>query len=169
MHRIIYSIGLALAVCVTAVAQDGTLKEHSPAIQQIFKTDKGVFRGFDFGTKASVIKQVEAIPPLLEKNDALLYQLELQHETVDIIYYINEATQQVEGFGIAILVEDYNEENRIMDDLKAYFTERYGEYTVKAVDDDKVWYSEAGDYRVEMGDSSDEDILEVEIEIQQGK
>jgi hypothetical protein len=69
-------------------------------------------------------------------------------------------------FGVAF-IENINlsAEERILDDFQAYFTQKYGKFTINNKNDE-VWNTSAG-YIIEMGDSSDgkSDLLEIEIEI----
>ncbi len=168
MKRIIYTLLITAILGGSALAQDdqAMLSNHDEKIQKIFKTDEGVFRGVDFTTNKETIKSSENMTLLLEKGDALMYQMQVdEHEDVDIIYYIDEDSQILEGVSIAIMVKNHDEEDNIMHDLEGYFTAKYGEYTVTGANQDKVWYAEEEGYRIEMGDASDEETLELEIEI----
>lgn len=168
MKRIIYTLLFSATLGGNALAQDdqATLASHDEKIQKIFKTDEGVFRGVDFTTKKDTIKSAEDMTLLLEKGDALMYQMQIdEHEDVDIIYYIDEESQTLEGVSIAVMVKNHDEEDNLMHDLVDYFTAKYGDYTVTGANQDKVWYAEDDGYRIEMGDASDEETLELEIEI----
>ena len=146
----------------------GTLKNHSVEIQKVIKNENGVIRGYDFGTTKQKIRDTEDAKLLGEGKDFLIYELVINDkEKAEIIYYLDEE-QKVKGFGIEFLISPSamaeNLEATLVDDFQKYFTERYGAFKVNDKNDE-VWTSKDGSYSVEMGDSSEDTMIEIEIEI----
>lgn len=143
-----------------------SLSNHREDIQKVIKTEeKGVIRGYDFGTPVSEVKKTETGEYVADGKDFAIYKVSLaENEYAEIIYYL-DAEQKIKGFGIEFIITENNyklEENIVLD-FQQYFTERYGKYSVNARNDE-VW--DAGSYTVEMGDSSEGgSALEIEIEI----
>lgn len=158
-----------LALCLVSFgvkAQDDILSKHIPELKIIFKTEKGVFRGFNFGDSRAAIKAGEASAIEGEGKDFIVYKTKIdENEYAEIMYTFDEK-DQVKMFGVAF-IENVNmtAEERILDDFQKYFTEKHGKFTINSKNDE-VWTSADG-YVIEMGDSSDgkSDLLEIEIEI----
>lgn len=132
----------------------------------IFKTEVGVFRGFNFGDTRAVIKAGEASVIEGEGKDFIIYKTKIdENEYAEIMYTFDEQ-DKVKMFGVAF-IENINMtvEERILDDFQKYFTQKHGKFAVNSKNDE-VWTSADG-YVIEMGDSSDgkSDLLEIEIEI----
>lgn len=155
-----------ISIAQTGDVPMGTLKNHQKEILKIIKNEKGVIRGYDFGTPMHVIRETEDAKLLSEGNDFMIYQVVIdEDEYADIIYYLDE-NKKIKGFGIAF-IESVNlkVEESIIDDFQKYFTERYGKFKTNNKNDE-VWTSRDGKYTVEMGDSSEGgDLMEIEIEI----
>jgi len=160
---------LLFALCLTTLtlkAQDDQLSKHTPELKMIFKTETGVFRGFNFGDTRATIKAGEASTIEGEGKDFIVYKTKIdENEYAEIMYTFDEQ-DKVKMFGVAF-IENVNlsAEERILDDFQAYFTQKYGKFTINSKNDE-VWTSADG-YVIEMGDSSDgkSDLLEIEIEI----
>ncbi|HSZ72051.1 MAG TPA: hypothetical protein VK750_05205 [Cytophagaceae bacterium] len=160
---------LLLALCLMALnlkAQDDLLSKHAPELRKIFKTEKGVFRGFNFGDTRAAIKATEDALLQGEGKDFMVYKTKLdENEYAEIMFTFDEQ-DKVKMFGIAF-IENVNltAEERMLDDFQAYFTQKYGKFTINSKNDE-VWSSSDG-YVIEMGDSSDgkSDLLEIEVEI----
>jgi hypothetical protein len=165
---------LLLAMCfytLFAQAQDEVLSKHTPELKKIFKTDKGVFRGYNFGDHRDSIKKSEDGVLDGEGKDFMVYKLALgEGEYAEIMYTFDESNK-VTQFGVAF-IENINVsvEERMLDDFQSYFTQRYGKFSINAKNDE-VWTSADGAYMVEMGDSSEGkgDLLEIEVEMYQKK
>lgn len=158
-----------VALCVlslTLKAQDNALSKHIPELQKIFKTETGVFRGFNFGDTRTVIKAGESSSIEGEGKDFIVYKTKIDENEYAEIMYTFDDQDKVKMFGVAF-IENVNlsAEERILDDFQAYFTEKFGKFTINSKNDE-VWTAPAG-YVIEMGDSSDgkSDLLEIEIEI----
>jgi len=167
----IFTLGLAL--CFNAVvtqAQDEILNRHSEELKKIFKTDKGVLRGYNFGDHKDSIKKSETAFLEGEGKDFLVYKLTLAENEYAEIMYTFDDNSRVKQFGVAF-IENINSsvEERMLDDFQLYFTQKHGSFAVNAKNDE-VWTSAEG-YVVEMGDSSEGkgDLLEIEVEIFQKK
>lgn len=157
---------------LAAFSQDNTyLKGHIKEVQKVLKTDKGVLRGYDFGTPAETIRKTEDALYVADSKTFLLYKVALnEKEYAEIIYYLDE-NQKVKGFGIAFIenINDVKLEKSLIDDFQKYFNDRYGKFKTNEKNDE-VWASKDGSYMVEMGDSSEGgDLIEIEIEIYQKK
>ena len=163
------TLTLLLALCLmtfTLKAQDDLLSKHTPELKIIFKTEKGVFRGFNFGDTRDSIKAREKSAIEGEGKDFIVYKIKIdENEYAEIMYTFDEKGQ-VKMFGVAF-IENINlsAEERILDDFQAYFTQKHGKFTINSKNDE-VWNTADG-YVIEMGDSSDgkSDLLEIEIEI----
>ncbi len=160
---------LLLAFCLmtfTLKAQDDQLSKHTPELKLIFKTETGVFRGFNFGDTRATIKAGESSTIEGEGKDFIVYKTKIdENEYAEIMYTFDEQ-DKVKMFGVAF-IENVNltAEERILDDFQAYFTQKHGKFTINSKNDE-VWTTADG-YVIEMGDSSDgkSDLLEIEIEI----
>jgi len=160
---------LLFALCLMAFtlkAQDDQLSKHTPELKMIFKTEKGVLRGFNFGDTRTTIKAGEDGTIEGEGKDFLVYKVKIDESEYAEIMYTFDEQDKVKMFGVAF-IENVNltTEERILDDFQAYFTQKHGKFTINAKNDE-VW-STADGYVIEMGDSSDgkSDLLEIEIEI----
>jgi hypothetical protein len=152
----------------TATVQDepGILIKHSKAVQKIFKNEKGVFRGYDFGTSLDVVKKSEDAQYVADGKDFAIYKLFVnENEEVEILYYLDEK-RNIKGFGIEFPVHiSKKEEADLIEDLQNYFNERFGKYTVND-NNEEMWTSKDGLFTVEMGNSSEAaDMLEIEVDI----
>jgi hypothetical protein len=146
--------------------EPGILQKHSKSVQKIFKTEKGVFRGYDYGTSIDKVKQTEDAQYVADGKDFAIYKLTVnENEVVEILYYLDEK-KNIRGFGIEFPVHiSKKAEADLIEDLQNYFNERFGKYTVNAKNDE-YWISKDGSYTIEMGDSSEAaDMLEIEIDI----
>jgi hypothetical protein len=146
--------------------QPGILTKHSKSVQKIFKTEKGIFRGYDFGTPLDVVKKTEDAQYVADGKDFAVYKLTVNDkEEVEILYYLDEK-KNVKGFGIEFPVHiSKKDEAELIDDLQKYFNERFGTFIVNDKNDE-MWTSKDSSYTVEMGDSSESaDMLEIEIDI----
>ncbi|MFN3403011.1 MAG: hypothetical protein ACK40G_02880 [Cytophagaceae bacterium] len=153
-----------------AASSEGTLKKHSIEIQKVIKTEKGVIRGYDFGTSEEEIRKTEDAKLEADGRNFLIYKVEIdKNEYAEIIYYL-DANKKVSGFGIAFIETlGLKAEESLIDDFQSYFNERYGKFTVNEKNDE-VWTSKDGSYFIEMGDSSEGgDLIEIEIEFYQKK
>jgi hypothetical protein len=154
------------AVVATTQDEPALLAKHSAAVQKIFKSDKGVFRGFNFGTSIDVVKKTEGAQYVADGKDFAIFKLTVNDkEEVEILYYLDEK-KNIKGFGIEFPVHiSKKDETDLIEDLQKYFNERYGKFTVNDKNDE-VWNSKDGSYSVEMGDSSESaDMLEIEVDI----
>ena len=159
-----------VALCLTTLtlkAQDDLLSKHSPELKAIFKSETAVFRGFKFGDTRATIKAGEGSVIEGEGKDFIVYKTKIDENEYAEIMYTFDDQDKVKMFGVAF-IENVNlsAEERILDDFQAYFTQKYGKFTINNKNDE-VWTSAEGGYVVEMGDSSDgkSDLLEIEIEI----
>ncbi len=164
---------LLFALCFYAVvsqAQDEVLSKHTPELKKIFKTEKGVLRGYNFGDDKEQIKKSEDGALEGEGKDFLIYKVALDEGEFAEIMYTFDENNKIKQFGVAF-IENINVsvEERMLDDFQAYFTQKHGKFTVNNKNDE-VWTSADG-YVIEMGDSSEGkgDLLEIEIEIFQKK
>jgi hypothetical protein len=151
---------------VTVQDEPGILIKHSKAVQKIFKNEKGVFRGYDFGTPLDVVKKSEDAQYVADGKDFAIYKLFVnENEEVEILYYLDEK-RNVKGFGIEFPVHiSKKEEADLIEDLQNYFNERFGKYAVNEKNEE-MWTSKDGVYTVEMGNSSEAaDMLEIEVDI----
>jgi hypothetical protein len=154
------------AKITTTQDEPGLLAKHTKSVQKIFKTDKGIFRGYDFGTSLDVVKKTEDAQYVADGKDFAVYKLFVNDkEEVEILYYLDEK-KNIKGFGIEFPVHiTKKEEAELIDDLQKYFNERFGNFTVNEKNDE-TWNSKDGSYTVEMGDSSESaDMLEIEVDI----
>jgi hypothetical protein len=146
--------------------EPGILPKHSKSVQAIFKTEKGVFRGYDYGTPIEKVKQTEDAQYVADGKDFAVYKLTVnENEVVEILYYLDEK-KNVRGFGIEFPVHvSKKAEADLIEDLQNYFNERFGKFVVNEKNDE-TWTSKDGSYSIEMGDSSESaDMLEIEIDI----
>jgi hypothetical protein len=146
--------------------EPGILAKHSKSVQKIFKTEKGVFRGFDYGVSIDNVRQTEDAQYVADGKDFAIYKLTInENEVVEILYYLDE-NKKVRGFGIEFPVHvSKKAETDLIEDLTNYFNERFGKYTVNEKNDE-FWTAKDGSYTIEMGDSSEAaDMLEIEIDI----
>jgi hypothetical protein len=151
---------------VTVQDEPGILAKHSKAVQKIFKNEKGVFRGYDFGTPLDAVKKSEDAQYVADGKDFAIYKLFVNdNEEVEILYYLDEK-RNIKGFGIEFPVHiSKKEEADLIEDLQNYFNERFGKYTVND-DNEETWTSKDGVYTIEMGNSSEAaDMLEIEVDI----
>jgi hypothetical protein len=151
---------------VTTQDDPGLLVKHSKSVQKIFKNEKGIFRGYNFGTPLEVVKKTEDAQYVADGKDFAVYKLTVNDkEEVEILYYLDEK-KNIKGFGIEFPVHiSKKEEADLIEDLQKYFNERFGKYAVNEKNDE-MWTSVDGSYTVEMGDSSESaDMLEIEIDI----
>jgi hypothetical protein len=152
----------------TAAAQDepGILAKHSKSVQKIFKTEKGIFRGYNFGTPLDEVKKTEDAQYVADGKDFAIYKLFVNdNEEVEILYYLDEK-KNLKGFGIEFPVHiSKKAEADLIEDLQAYFNERFGKYEVNEKNEE-MWTSKDGVYTIEMGNSSEAaDMLEIEVDI----
>jgi hypothetical protein len=146
--------------------EQGILPKYSQSVQKIFKTEKGVFRGYDYGTPIEKVKQTEDAQYVADGKDFAVYKLTInENEVVEILYYLDEK-KNVRGFGIEFPVHvSKKAESDLIEDLQNYFNEKFGKFTVNEKNDE-TWTSKDGSYSIEMGDSSEAaDMLEIEIDI----
>jgi hypothetical protein len=160
---------LLFALCLITFslkAQDDLLSKHTPELKLILKSDTAVFRGHNFGDTREAIKASEDAKLEGEGKDFVVYKTKIDENEYAEIMYTFDDNNKVKMFGVAF-IENVNMtvEERILDDFQAYFTQKFGKYTVNSKNDE-VWTSPNG-YVIEMGDSSDgkSDLLEIEIEI----
>jgi hypothetical protein len=154
----------------TVSDEPGILQKHSKSVQKIFKTEKGIFRGYDYGTSIDKVKQTEDAQYVADGKDFAVYKLTInENEVVEILYYLDEK-KNIRGFGIEFPVHvSKKAEADLIEDLQNYFNERFGKFNVNEKNDE-FWVSKDGSYTVEMGDSSEAaDMLEIEIDIFQKK
>jgi hypothetical protein len=151
---------------VTAQDEPGILTKHSKSVQKIFKNEKGIFRGYDFGTSLDVIKKTEDAQYVADGKDFAIYKLTVnENEEVEILYYLDEK-KNIKGFGIEFPVHiSKKAEADLIEDLQNYLNERFGKYEVNDKNEE-MWTSKDGIYTVEMGNSSESaDMLEIEVDI----
>ncbi len=166
-----YILFLVLCFCaLTSHAQDSIIKQHSPLLKKIFKSDTSVFRGYEFGDHRDSIKKYEDATFDGEGKDFVVYKLILsEKQTAEIMYTFDENSKAIQ-FGVSF-IENVNVsvEELMLDDFQGYFNQRYGSFAINAKNDE-VWTSAEG-YVLEMGDSTQGkgDLLEIEIEIYQKK
>jgi hypothetical protein len=150
----------------TPADEPGILPKHSKSVQMIFKTEKGIFRGYEYGTSIDKVKQTEDAQYVADGKDFAVYKLTVnENEIVEILYYLDEK-KNIRGFGIEFPVHiSKKAEADLIEDLQNYFNERFGKFSVNEKNDE-FWTSKDGSYTVEMGDSSEAaDMLEIEIDI----
>jgi hypothetical protein len=151
---------------VTVQDEPGILTKHSKSVQKIFKNEKGIFRGYDFGTSLDVIKKTEDAQYVADGKDFAIYKLTVnENEEVEILYYLDEK-KNIKGFGIEFPVHiSKKAEADLIEDLQNYLNERFGKYEVNDKNEE-MWTSKDGIYTVEMGNSSESaDMLEIEVDI----
>jgi hypothetical protein len=145
----------------------GILANHSERVKKLILNEEKILRGFHFGAPIDKIKSVEKIKLVTEGADFVIYQAQVgKNEFADVIYYLDEK-KNLKGFGLAFPVAGKREENALFNELTHYFNERYGKFIVNDKND-RVWVSREGNYSIEMGDSTDEETEEIEIEIYPG-
>ncbi|MFL5730887.1 MAG: hypothetical protein ACJ75J_15470, partial [Cytophagaceae bacterium] len=109
----------------------GILGKHSKAVQAIFKNEKGVFRGYTFGTSLDEVKKTETAQYVADGKDFALYKMTVNDkEEVEILYYLDEK-KNIKAFGIEFPVHiSKKDEAELIDDLQKYFNERFGAFVV---------------------------------------
>ena len=157
-------------VSIMAQAQDEILSKHASELKKIFKTEKGVLRGYSFSDTKESIKASEDAKLEGEGKDFLVYKVEIDSSEYAEVMYTFDELDKVKMFGVAF-IENVNVsvDERMLDDFQAFFTEKHGKFSVNSKNDE-VWITADG-YIIEMGDSSEGkgDLLEIEIEIYKKK
>jgi hypothetical protein len=162
----ITSLFLFLLVIHVSMGQDTTSAKTSVEVQRIVKSDKvGIIRGYSLGMDMSMIKETEDAVLQGKGDDYLIYKIEFDtNEFADITYTFDKNNKLI-SIGVTF-IENINskKEEQIIDDFQDYFNRRYGAFTVNKKEDE-VWKSSEG-YIIEMGDASEENSNEMEVEIE---
>lgn len=145
----------------------GILANHSERVKKLILNEEKILRGFHFGSPIDKIKTTEKIKLVTEGPDFIIFQAQVgKTEFADVIYYLDDK-KNLKGFGLAFPVAGKKDETALFNELTHYFNERYGKFIINDKND-RVWVSREGNYSIEMGDSTEDETEEIEIEIYPG-
>lgn len=169
MKNILPLLGIAFSLLTMVACDEGSdTRETTPpymspqmdtdsldfpySINELIKTDTGVFRGIIFGMPVEKVKVLEDSFALDEETDQYLdylisYNSE-ELETAEVIYHL-DAKKLVSGIEAVVYPKSKKSQKAIYDQLAGFYTKRYG--PAQLVDTDTIrWQSDLDNLTLSM-------------------
>jgi len=138
----LFQLGAVLLLVLSACSHpkkepSGKVADTNVVLKRILRTDTGLFRGISLGMELSQVKQLEnEQKPDEEESNYLSYAFAF-HDTLSGNYYY-DFEEGLDEIGVDIFREKAKECDWIFNELKEYYTRRYGQPTVE--NNMLLWY-----------------------------
>lgn len=111
--------------------KEQSIKNYSPKLQKIIKTDEGTLRGIDFGDDLEKVFMQEDTIPLEDSARFVSFTVDLGNEEItDVLYYYDDS-RKIRGFTLDMYLNNKSSVDSLSGDLTRYFTQKYGKPVIQ--------------------------------------